>query len=260
MVLLSAQTPSSQEQAGSQQQKTKPEQASPGRALPPNIDNVAAQPQAPGPSSDQRPSDGPVEGWTAEKSLVVLTFVLAVLAFLQWRTYVQTLAANKEIERAYVDISHAPEGLGFVAGRPPTLKLSVKNHGRSPGDVTSFILSMIVVEPGGELPDAIAYPWQPVKTHPAQLTLMPSEKVSLTMMDNWAPLDQAAIEKFRSGKASLFIVGYVDYIDRFGSRHRSGYARRFEPAAREGTNNLIFVTKPGYNYDRDRKRGEGVDW
>jgi hypothetical protein len=59
---------------------------------------------------------------------------------------------------------------------------------------------------------------------------------------------------------NLFVFGYVDYVDKFGARHRSGYARLHDiriddPGHWDGgkvpekRNNLPFVTKPGYNYD-----------
>ena len=61
------------------------------------------------------------------------------------------------------------------------------------------------------------------------------------------------------------LIGYVDYIDKFGVRHRGGYAREFDHVRHvlskpEKRNNLVFLNKRGYNYDRPRKRGEGNDW
>ena len=44
------------------------------------------------------------------------------------------------------------------------------------------------------------------------------------------------------------LLTYVDYRDAFGDRYRSGYARRYVPAA--AANNLVFETTEGYNYDR----------
>lgn len=43
-------------------------------------------------------------------------------------------------------------------------------------------------------------------------------------------------------------IGYVDYLDKFGTSHRHGYARNFYRTA--SVNNLRFVTQVGYNYDR----------
>ena len=76
----------------------------------------------------------------------------------------------------------------------------------------------------------------------------------------------------------FYLLGYVDYIDKFGDRHRAGYARVYDPLensearytkagvldvkAYARRNNLPFVMTPGYNYDRPRekKKGEGNDW
>jgi hypothetical protein len=76
-------------------------------------------------------------------------------------------------------------------------------------------------------------------------------------------------------------IRYVDYIDQFGKRHRSGYGRLYyhwaeikgpqpnDPGvpSRQAVeqrymtrNNLVFMTQAGYNYDRERKEGEGNDW
>jgi hypothetical protein len=61
---------------------------------------------------------------------------------------------------------------------------------------------------------------------------------------------------------TLYLVGYVDYIDQFGQRHRGGYARMYKPLTEflKGQNNLVYVVQEGYNYDRRRRRAEGEDW
>ena len=85
-------------------------------------------------------------------------------------------------------------------------------------------------------------------------------------------------EKVGGGMA-IYVIGYVDYIDRFGIRHRCGYGRRYEPAIDDKTSpayytetgefrledyekrsNLPFILQAGYNYDRERKKNEGKDW
>jgi hypothetical protein len=50
-----------------------------------------------------------------------------------------------------------------------------------------------------------------------------------------------------NGTATLYLLGYVEYTDQFKHRHRGGYARRYEQSRLK--NNLLFVTKRGYNYD-----------
>ncbi|MGE3188478.1 MAG: hypothetical protein AB7H88_22225 [Vicinamibacterales bacterium] len=56
----------------------------------------------------------------------------------------------------------------------------------------------------------------------------------------------------------VYVFGYVDYMDRFGRRHRHGFGRRYDPS--DTNYNLRFVPEAGYNYDRERKPGEGNDW
>ena len=69
------------------------------------------------------------------------------------------------------------------------------------------------------------------------------------------------VEAIQKGTKILHYVAYVDYIDKFGIRHRSGYGRTYNPApVGFGGHNLIFITQHGYNYDRERKEGEGNDW
>lgn len=77
----------------------------------------------------------------------------------------------------------------------------------------------------------------------------------------------------------LQVVGFVDYMDRFGQHHRSGYGRVYYPQADDrhsseyridtdgindseyqDRNNLHVVTQPGYNYDRPTRPGECDDW
>jgi hypothetical protein len=89
----------------------------------------------------------------------------------------------------------------------------------------------------------------------------------------------AGIEDLKASESlKLYAIGYVDYIDKFGERHRSGYAHVYNPSLdnfnywSEDTDpttaakawaerlNLSFVTQPNYSYDRKRKKGEGKDW
>jgi len=71
------------------------------------------------------------------------------------------------------------------------------------------------------------------------------------------PVSESDVASLRNRTRQLHIIGYVDYVDQFGARHRGGYARLYD---RERENNLIYVREPGYNYDRLRVRGEGGDW
>jgi hypothetical protein len=80
-------------------------------------------------------------------------------------------------------------------------------------------------------------------------------------------------EKVKNFTYDLYMIGFVDYIDQFGGRHRGGYARIYYPmidvksadryeteAAYVARNNLGVVAKEGYYYDRPRSRMDGDDW
>jgi hypothetical protein len=48
---------------------------------------------------------------------------------------------------------------------------------------------------------------------------------------------------------TIWLVGQLDYLDRFGDAHQAGYGRRYLPALIE--NNLVFdQSTTGLNYDR----------
>jgi hypothetical protein len=56
-------------------------------------------------------------------------------------------------------------------------------------------------------------------------------------------------EAILKGSLNIHMLGFVEYRDVFGRKHRSGYARRY--VHKSANNNLVFVTKRGYNYDVD---------
>ena len=57
----------------------------------------------------------------------------------------------------------------------------------------------------------------------------------------YATFPLAEFQQVLLGQLTLYLFGYVDYIDAFGQRHRGGYARLFMPEQKE--NNLVFVTE-----------------
>jgi hypothetical protein len=57
------------------------------------------------------------------------------------------------------------------------------------------------------------------------------------------------------------LLAYVDYIDAFNEHWRTGYARRYlHHVDQPGLDSLFVEPKKGYNYNRIRQRGEGMDW
>jgi hypothetical protein len=166
-------------------------------------------------------------------------------------------------ERAYVLLSHQTRLRGHQVseilkrainwetsqGVPPRteawITIETQNHGRTPADVLGGGLWLQVAPdrypppvPQPEFP-----PHYPIKLDPC--FVVPSTHVETTSM-MWLTTDLTRIQK---GNDILWIVGFVDYVDRFGNRHRAGYGRRYVDHG--GPNRLVFdETTTALNYDR----------
>jgi hypothetical protein len=207
--------------------------------------------------------------------LVIITVALGWIAWIQNKT-------THTIERGYIGLSHYPPGIEFTDLKEPfvidgverksfTVSLQVKNWGNTPGTVTAVHVEHHI---GDSLPDRPAYG---TREEDEAGFLGPNSSFRFERRIVITAEQRAAIAGDRIG---LWLIGYVDYIDRFNGRHRSGYARRYDPdvdvmieyaAGRadrgvfnkeryDKRNNLPIEPKPGYNYDRPRKKGEGNDW
>lgn len=176
-------------------------------------------------------------------------------------------AAQKEIsdrstghfqasERAYIQMSHVDELV--IKGTPTQLRITmeIKNWGKTPGTVTDQMLAFQVLGRAVEL-DAVPQHDLP---HPRMVNafLVPTGKY------NWDTVlehdYQGAMKAINGGALQLYLIGFVDYQDQFGGRYRSGYARVYLPDRNGTGNNLGYVNLPGYNFDRARVFGEGIDW
>jgi hypothetical protein len=181
--------------------------------------------------------------------ITILTGAIAGLALVQAAIYgVQAYiyagmrADTRSIERAYVDLSHAPPGLQIdpPQGGTQTIhcRIVLKNHGRTPADILAVSLRLFThTQLHAEPPYAASVPMR--------YTVMPGETVNWT---NPFTLPVAEVQQVQANTRMLWIVGYVDYRDRFGKAHRNGYARRY--MAQTG-NNLVFEIASDYNYDAD---------
>jgi hypothetical protein len=186
--------------------------------------------------------------------IALFTGGLIVVGYLQWRTYEATLQNTRTIERAYVDISHDQPGLN-ISPHQITFSLAVKNHGRTPANVARPVMFLALAETG----DFPTEPERALTEHPSYGTpavspmgyfLMPGESFHSWELRPSFPQDVLA--GLQDSTRTLWLIGFVDYIDHFGRTHRAGYARRYIHAPLPGTsNNLVFELKPGYNYDID---------
>ncbi len=189
-----------------------------------------------------------------------------------------TLAANKIIERAYVAISHNPPGVDisniaitkageehFGGWQDASVRFGIKNHGETPATITDIALNHFV---GPTIPA--------VPTGPGTGERLFLVKGDIAFDSRHFQLRNVDVNQLGL-TLRLWMLGYVDYIDAFGARRRAGYARVYDPSIDQDAlytndqgqfdaeryarrNNLPFVTDPGYNYDRPRKKNEGNDW
>ncbi len=196
-----------------------------------------------------------------------------------WATH----TANKHyvlIERAYLALSAPPPGITIdpvIIPGPGDAKqnvavyLGVKNLGNTPANVTYTLLHFMITDQ--PLPESPPYDESLLQ----RIYVSVVKTNSVTIFQN-SVLELFTIEeKIRKGVLTLYVLGYVDYIDKFNGRHRCGFARVYHPEFddpgrylnKDGTinqeaaskrQNLKFVRAPNYNYDRERNKGEGKDW
>jgi len=121
----------------------------------------------------------------------------------------------------------------------------VENCGRTPASVIDVRLNISLLAYGDPLPATIDYGTH--YPHGAPF-LVPGD----TFCWNKRTFDLGKLDALNpvNGTIRLCLFGYVEYLDAFGKSHRAGYAREYLPI--QG-NNLVFITEPGYNYDRPHK-------
>jgi hypothetical protein len=194
------------------------------------------------------------------------TAIIGVFTFTLWGSTRDQLIHNRRVERAYVKLSHRSPGL-TVHHKTELFEVTnvVKNFGQTPAQITDVVICPLVLPHGERLPERPTYRRRD-GGHPPQSFLVADEEFSYLRFYNLEPgqmnevLDLAFV---------LYVIGYVDYIDRFGDRHRAGYGRQYAPLIDdraiyktdreyESRSNLVFITDAGYNYDRPP--GEGNDW
>lgn len=183
--------------------------------------------------------------FTPTEWIAILTVVLAATGVLQTLIYGDTHRTTKVVERAYVDISHDSPGLQ-MGHSDIRFSVAVRNHGRTPAEVAQPVMMLQLAEHDVVLPTELPYGHPP--STPPSAFLMPSETFHRWELRPQFPAD--VVQMLQTGERILWLIGYVDYIDRFGQRYRSGYARRYIPTPLPNTvNNLVFELQPGYNYD-----------
>lgn len=176
--------------------------------------------------------------------------------------------------RAYLQLSHLPPGL--VAPwrtdrvRVGTMAIQVKNFGDTPARVTDVFFTKYIYHASKDPVTQPYYHRLPVQfKRITRALIMPGAEFIHRPRIMLFTLTEEQVNNIMRGELILWIVGFADYIDVFERRHRAGYARRFNPGVnipaegteeRSRTNNLPFPDAGTWNYDRERKEGEGRDW
>jgi hypothetical protein len=146
-------------------------------------------------------------------------------------------------QRSWVDISHSsPPGL--IIGSDIRYHFVVKNHGKTPARVTPLHDFLSLGHTDDDLPAIPPYGRPPSEA--PHMILMPNETIGVGphVRPLFPPED---MQRIAHGERVLWVLAYQDYIDWSGIRHRAGYCRRYVPSLTQ--NNLVFVDRPGYNYD-----------
>lgn len=187
------------------------------------------------------------------------TIVIGIFTWTLWRSTNRAGEHFRVTERAYFQLSHKG-GVTFPAGEKVALTMQVKNWGRTPGTVTDQRVGpMLIMEKDGKLSGPVDYSGLEKSTSPYTF-LVPTGHYNWDIGFEFT--EAGVVQAILAGEITLFMVGYVDYRDQFGDRWRSGYARRYATIAGQNplANNLSYVTAKGFNDDRHRLPGEGVDW
>lgn len=158
--------------------------------------------------------------------------------------------ATKTIERAYVKMSHTEDGIEMPYGYI-RIRMKIENLGNTPADVIDVLMCPIVLKSGELLPEIPPYRRQGIPK-PFHAYLIKNDHFSYTHEEvfKYGSYTPANGEAF-------YIIGYVDYVDKFSMLHRFGYARRHDYDPMPGECNLAFVNQAGYNYDKECGKYEG---
>lgn len=215
--------------------------------------------------------------------LVFITGALAIAAFVQWKAArdsadaavkaaesakasadlnAAALSTQREIERAYISMTHesvwsegAPDGQGGRTNAPIAIGLSVslRNSGRTPGTLLGgFVGYVISDEP--VLPDITR------ATRLSSAFLFPGDALDfgIEIRATMEPrLTEAALA---TGSMRLWLVGQVDYSDRFGNLHTSGYGRMFHETVALGPGFKFSPETSALNFDRPMEKEKRVHY
>jgi hypothetical protein len=195
----------------------------------------------------------------------------------------EALALSNLKERAYIDLSHHPPGLVVdlftmtgadnIPRKAVRVTIGAQNRGNTRGVLTTRLVQLLF----RDQPLPTDPPYDKTLAEVLRIPMMPGDTINKTFV--WQ-VPEETLTQVALNSGELYVIGFVDYLDEFGGRHRSGYGRVYSPRERERTlfyreeagliqhvddpataqNNLPFVAEMNYNYDRPRRQDEGNDW
>ena len=212
-----------------------------------------SQPTAPTPTETSLPPQADIaggeettsNGWLVVVSGIIAFFtsVLAVSTIGLWYHTHRIAKHTANSERAYVTMSHEPPGLNVTIKREhAVVTIEIKNYGRTPATVTDLLLQLDRFGEDNPAPDK-----------PKYRTDAPRTNVGAFLVADTSIFHTWVLPNPNEGDGNeLWLFGYVDYSDAFGQHHRAGYARTYRDSANISgkANNLFFVNKDGWNYDK----------
>jgi hypothetical protein len=206
-------------------------------------------------------------------TMEVLTFFVALFGGLTWRVYSQMRDYAMQTDRAYVALNvvlrpmmtfavaahnelirtdpiNRPIPIVAGVGLPNdphteiSMLIGLTNLGNTPATVTDVVVSTYVGLPNS-LPDEPPYD--------RSRMILPQGRSSAFLVKGGEATFDVTVRINETWPVQngewLWILGYVDYIDRYKRHHRAGFARICITPGGAGITDLRFEMKEGYNYD-----------
>lgn len=183
--------------------------------------------------------------------MVGLTIAISFASIAQFLIYCRMHRTTKIIERAYTGIKLVSP-IAIHPDSNPSSFIAPHNAGKTPAQVVDAFVTCDVAT---TLPPVPNYT-RPIGYEPASFVLMPDETFTWNaqLLRKISAAEHAAIHANAGGAVGthLFVYGCIEYVDKFGGKHRTGFARRYEqnmnPVA--GVPPFMFGVAggPAYNY------------
>ncbi len=139
-------------------------------------------------------------------------------------------------ERAYVKMNAAKNSVRMRLNEGFHFGLRTTNYGNTTAIVTQENATMLILKHMNDLPEQPIYvgvdsadSTDDTRSKSAGVLVRKESHIS----DRNFAISNPDIEEVRVGNKLLFIAGFTDYIDVFGSRHRAGYLWTYVYRARE---------------------------